>query len=54
MRENIARCVYSVARNDERLQQYVIAEDDEDEREQTRDAGNFRCRALRMVNVVHK
>ena len=46
VRENIARCVDGIARNDERAEQEVIAEDDEDEREQTGNACDFRGRAL--------
>src|SRR5437667_9049841 len=46
VRENIARGIHGIARNEERLEQNVIAEDDEGEREQTGNTGNFRGRAL--------
>ena len=46
MREDISRGIGCVARDDERPEQYVIAEHHEDEREQTRDSGDFRGRVL--------
>src|SRR5439155_14456187 len=46
VRENIARRVHGIPRNDERLEQYVIAENDEAECEQTGNACDFGRGAL--------
>ena len=52
MGENVARGVGGIARNDERIEQHVITENDEHEREQTRDPCDFRGGALGIVDLI--
>ena len=46
MRENVARGVGGIARDDERPEQYVVTEDDQDECEEAGDSCHFCCDAL--------
>src|SRR5205823_4236975 len=52
VRENIARGVDGIARDDERAEQYVVAENNEGEPEQARDSRDFCGGPLCVVDLV--
>jgi hypothetical protein len=46
VRENIVSGLHGVSRQDKRIKQYIVAEEDEDESEDAGDSRNFRGGAL--------